>query len=253
MQVYEADCGMSGERDTAVKNLFQIGNFCFALQCPDDILMPENTMRFQVESGKVMYYYRIKIKDELPKPSGTVLFKRDDLLVYQMGLKEERMMWVPGIDGPYAFYRELGENAAEITVSERWRDRLQSDTIFHSLLAMEKRMLSLDGLILHCAYLEHSGEAILFSAPSETGKSTQAHLWERYRDGSRTINGDRALLQKSGGRWMAHGWPVCGDSGLCNNSAAPVRAIVMLSQGMIIGQSVFILRMHFGRCTDRLP
>ena len=84
-------------------------------------------------------------------------------------------------------------------------------------------------MILHCAYVEYQGEAILFSAPSETGKTTQANLWEKYR-GSRTVNGDRSLLGKAGGRWTAQGWPVCGTSEVCNNESVPIRAVVMLSQ-----------------------
>ena len=69
----------------------------------------------------------------------------------------------------------------------------------------------------------------MFSAPSETGKTTQANLWEKYR-GSRTVNGDRALLGKRKGRWTAQGWPVCGTSEVCHNEEFPIRAVVMLSQ-----------------------
>ena len=86
-----------------------------------------------------------------------------------------------------------------------------------------------DNLVLHCAYVEYRGEAILFSAPSETGKTTQANLWEKYRK-ARTVNGDRALLGKRNGRWCAQGWPVCGTSEVCHKEAFPIRAVVMLSQ-----------------------
>ena len=71
--------------------------------------------------------------------------------------------------------------------------------------------------------------AVLFSAPSETGKSTQAGLWEKYR-GTWTVNGDRSLLIREEDGWYANGWPVCGSSEICNNKSYPVRAIVMLSQ-----------------------
>lgn len=73
------------------------------------------------------------------------------------------------------------------------------------------------------------GEAILFSAPSETGKSTQAALWEQYR-GARVVNGDRSLLMRENGKRYAHGWPICGSSEICHNEGYPIRAIVMLYQ-----------------------
>ena len=77
---------------------------------------------------------------------------------------------------------------------------LHIDPLFTSLLALERRLVRKDQMVLHCAYVEYRGEAILFSAPSETGKTTQAGLWEKYR-GSRTVNGDRSLLgkKKAGG------------------------------------------------------
>ena len=103
------------------------------------------------------------------------------------------------------------------------------DPMFTSLLALERRLVKKNSMILHCAYVEYQGEAILFSAPSETGKTTQANLWEKYR-GSRTVNGDRSLLGKINGRWTAQGWPVCGTSEVCNNEAIPIKAVVMLSQ-----------------------
>ena len=87
-------------------------------------------------------------------------------------------------------------------------------------------------MVLHCAYIEYNGEAILFSAPSETGKTTQGNLWEKYR-GARTVNGDRGLLQKINGKWFVRGWPVCGSSEVCHNEQMPIRCIVMLSQAPV--------------------
>ena len=91
-------------------------------------------------------------------------------------------------------------------------------------------MYSKQGMILHCAYLQYNQSAILFSAPSGVGKSTQASLWEKYKNGE-VINGDRALLLCKENIWYAYGWPVCGSSEICKNISLPVQAIVMLSQG----------------------
>ena len=85
------------------------------------------------------------------------------------------------------------------------------------------------GIVLHASFVNAGGRAILFTAPSGTGKSTQADLWETYR-GTRTANGDRCLLRREKGIWRAEGWPVCGSSGICHVERHPIRAIVMLSQ-----------------------
>lgn len=84
--------------------------------------------------------------------------------------------------------------------------------------------------ILHASYVLHAGQAILFCAPSETGKSTQAAFWEAAR-GSRTVNEDRVILREENGVWYAHGCWATGTSDLCRNETAPVRAVILLEQG----------------------
>lgn len=143
---------------------------------------------------------------------------------------ESRLIGLRGREGFYARYRELSGGEAEVLLSAAAAQELRVDPVFASLFALERHMLRRDSLILHCAYTVCRGEAILFSGPSGIGKSTQAALWARYR-GSRVVNGDRALLRRDAGRWLACGWPVCGSSGICEVEDTPVRAIVMLRQG----------------------
>lgn len=221
--------------------IFQIGDFTFRLCAPEEVTPPENFMKFEVrpeDTGILpvpQYTYQIQVSDRLEEPEGKMVARRPDLLVYQQKTEEEgqilesRLIGVKGRPDPYALYREVAPDQAEICLMRDEIQGLHIDPLFTSLLALERRLVWKDQMILHCAYVEYQKEAILFSAPSETGKTTQANLWERYR-GSRTVNGDRALLGKSGGRWMAQGWPVCGTSEVCNNETVPIRAVVMLGQ-----------------------
>lgn len=244
--------------------LFRIGSFAFRLRCPEEVMPPPNFLLFKcadlpwyVRNGESEfrdrdgkekglcdvrweYTYEIRICETLPEPTGSVVARRPDLVVFredsgtQEGKKddaalESRLIGVKGTGGYYACYRETGPDCAEVYLARDRIDGLHFDPMFTSLMALERRMIRKDSLILHCAYMVYHGEAILFSAPSETGKTTQANLWETYR-GSRTVNGDRALLGKIDGRWNAQGWPVCGTSEVCSDEAFPIRAIVMLSQ-----------------------
>lgn len=209
--------------------LFQIGEFCFRLRCPDEIAPPKNFMLFETGDGMPEYTYDLMISDSFPEIEGDLIARRPDLLVYKSSVGESRLIGIKGMEGYYACYQEVSENRAEIVLAPDRLRGLNVDPVFTSLLALERRMVEKDSMVLHCAYVRYQGEAILFSAPSETGKTTQANLWEKFR-GSRTINGDRALLEKQNGRWLAQGWPVCGSSEVCHNEVTPVRAIVMLSQ-----------------------
>lgn len=208
---------------------FKIGAFPFRLITPEDITPPENFLLFETDEAPV-YTYQMVMADEISQNVGTILARRPDLLVFQTEAGEGRLIASRGETGLYAAYREEAPDFARITVTPNARLLLTLDPGFLSPFAMERQMIQRDSLILHCAYIVHEGEAILFSAPSETGKSTQAGLWEQYRN-ARTVNGDRSLLRKIHNRWHACGWPVCGSSGQCALADTPIRAIVMLRQG----------------------
>lgn len=210
--------------------LFRIGTFCFRVICVEDILIPANFLLFEISDAIPEFIYHLNVTKILPLAGNKILASRDDLIIYQTMDREERFIGIKGLNTYYACYREISNREAEIFVTEAGIRALQYDTVFTSLFALERRMIRRQSLILHCAYMKYQGKAILFSAPSETGKSTQADLWERYR-GSHTINGDRALLRKIDDRWIACGWPVCGSSEICSLGDTPIYAIVMLRQG----------------------
>ena len=211
-----------------LNEIFTIGDFCFRLVCPEGVTPPENFLKFR-GGDDPRYTYTITLSADFPAPEGRVLARREDLLVTEAEGLECRWIGVKGSPAPYACYQETAPDAASVRLDPRRLHELDCDPFFVSLLALERRQMDLGGLILHCAYAEYRDRAILFTAPSGTGKSTQANLWEQYR-GAETVNGDRALLQKIGDAWYARGWPVCGSSGICHSRDLPIRAIVVLSQ-----------------------
>ncbi len=84
--------------------------------------------------------------------------------------------------------------------------------------------------VLHASFIIYKGVAVLFSAPSGTGKSTHASFWEE-RLGAEIINGDRALIYKEEGKFFASGVYTHGSSGICKNKKALLGAIVLLERG----------------------
>lgn len=95
---------------------------------------------------------------------------------------------------------------------------------------LELLLTRLEIVSLHSSLVRRAeGDAILFTAPSGTGKSTQAALWERFA-GADTLNGDRSLIRRVDGAWTAFGSPFAGTSGIYRNEHAPVRALVVLRQ-----------------------
>lgn len=210
--------------------LFQIGDFVFRLICDETITIPANFLKFQIDDGQECYTYTIQLSREFPCPEGKPTVTKPDLLIFQSDARETRYIGIKGIQEFYGYYHEVDDTHADVLASPDFLTLFYSDPVFNSLLALERHLLDYDSFVLHCAYMRYKGEGILFSAPSETGKTTQANLWGQYR-GGQTINGDKGLLQKVDGTWIVKGWPVCGSSDICFNEKTPIRAIVMLSQG----------------------
>lgn len=224
---------------TRVKKQYQIGKLQLEIVLPNDMQIPENMEIFCSPCDQVEMHYEIQWVPELKFPEIETQireeypvkqeFRRENIRILNLGEKECRLLNFHGTSWPYAICLEEAKNRMKIWVAEEIRDLTIYDTVFVSLLALEKRMIERGELILHSAYMCREGQAILFSAPSETGKSTQANLWEKYRH-TRTINGDRSLLIREEDGWYAYGWPVCGSSEICHNESYPIQAIVMLHQ-----------------------
>lgn len=76
---------------------------------------------------------------------------------------------------------------------------LQEGVLFRSdnisgYLGLEFMLMDYGCFWLHASCISWQGNGIVFSAPSGTGKSTQAVLWERLED-AEILNGDRILIR----------------------------------------------------------
>ena len=107
--------------------------------------------------------------------------------------------------------------------------RIQYSRQFSDLIGMETVFLQFHALMLHASLIRWKHQGIVFNAPSGTGKSTQAGLWEEYEH-AEILNGDRAGLRLWDGHWEGYGLPYAGSSGIYRNESAPVKAIIVLRQ-----------------------
>ena len=123
---------------------------------------------------------------------------------------------------------EFSGSKCNMYVLDRYKQVFDIDSVFRHL-PLHHLLLKNDAVILHGSYILVNGDAIVFSAPSGTGKSTQAELWRKHRN-AQIINGDRVLLRRTESDFTAGGIYYSGTSGICENVTAPLRAIVLISQ-----------------------
>jgi len=87
-------------------------------------------------------------------------------------------------------------------------------------------------MVLHSAAASYKGQAMLFSAPSETGKSTHTSLWKKYYTEDVVLfNDDTPIILEEENRLLACGTPWSGKTEINENMYFPLKAIVFLKQG----------------------
>ncbi|MDO4562437.1 MAG: hypothetical protein Q4C12_01240 [Clostridia bacterium] len=98
-------------------------------------------------------------------------------------------------------------------------------------------LLCHEGVIIHASAILTQGDAIAFSAPSGTGKSTHTQLWQKYVPGVKIINDDSPSVRFIGKTALLSGTPWSGKSDINTNVTAPLKAIVFLRQAAKINVS----------------
>lgn len=84
---------------------------------------------------------------------------------------------------------------------------------------------ALEGVVsLHSACVEMDGEAICFTAPSGTGKSTRAMQWIETLN-AKFVSGDRPSVRLDGGKATVCGVPWDGKEGIFRNVRLPLKMI----------------------------
>lgn len=92
-------------------------------------------------------------------------------------------------------------------------------------LAIECNLAYNNGISVHASCINYNGQAILFTAPSGTGKSTHASLWGKTM-GAKLISGDRPHLHVSATGINAYGVPWDGKEQIFLQENYPVLAMV---------------------------
>lgn len=208
--------------------MYQVGNFIFKLNFHYEFVIPENLSLFKIDSNSDCYHYDIYVKENIDITEDSFILSKNNIKICKKNNLEKRYVIIPGDVHPYGMSEEVDDNHSIIYIHKKYVPMMIYDTMFVSLLCLERKVQNFNQYILHSSYMTINNQAILFTAPSGTGKSTQADLWMKYR-GSEVMNGDRSLLVKED-KYYAYGWPICGSSEICNNKKYPITCIVVLSQ-----------------------
>ena len=175
--------------------------------------------------------YEIILKKTEKLPDAGIPYYTNGVSHYEMTASGKRIFFSDNpYSEPYAVAEFYSNNRVILSYINEAEGMFDSTTAVFHKTGFESLLLDCNRLMLHCSFIIHKEKALLFSAPSEIGKSTQARLW---RDcfGAEIINDDRAAVAVENGYCFSHGVPFSGTSDICNNRSSQTGAIIVLSQG----------------------
>ena len=208
-------------------------NFCGV---PDRVAAPtplwedEHSPKFACAPCAPAVNIEITSRAQLPPPAGALLGRRGEKHIWRDGETVTRLTQDIFRATPHmlcTYHLSHPEAVRCIARQEDWRWATRSQFLWPGV-SLPQLLVYHRALVFHASYVAHGGRAILFTAPSQTGKSTQATLWETHR-GARIINGDKAAV-KLETQPMVYSMPFCGTSGICENVTLPLGCMVVLSQ-----------------------
>lgn len=216
-----------------MKYNYQIADMTITLD--SDYLLIDNweSEQFRIGCTEMLPDWQCNIRgvNQLPKPEGQFISTTETSRLYLDG----KTIWQELLnrkDNEPLFLAKYSRD--EFSDMELWTLNSQQPytaRIEHIWAAVDfpYQLLQHEILTVHSAVIYVKDEAILFLAPSGTGKSTQARLWSETR-GAKQLNGDKSGIIIKENKVLACGLPFSGTSGICTNYCLPIRAIVIVSQ-----------------------
>lgn len=211
----------------------QVGEVLFKITTPQPFPWKKKDIPFLVKEETVHQrevLVQILFDENLEEPQIPLLTDRGNIKIWADETSDIRAFY--DISAPdrilYAISRWEGN---QIAIRFKYSTGFWDSPYFviWPLLHLEAQLLLTHSLVLHCCYIQYKGKAILFTAPSGTGKTTHAEIWERVY-GSEIVNGDQGLLQQRKDGWDASGFPLSGSAVECDNKTFPIQAIVIIRQ-----------------------
>lgn len=203
-----------------------------AVSMPEELFYEQeyHLAPFRVAETAQPHSFRFEAVEALEPPAGKLIAADPGFRVYDTGSARIRYTGAVGERWEDAYIRAChrGKDHDVQVKKDALTGKIGTKTVLNSI-EVDRLVARAGGFIFHCAYIDRGGSAILFTAPSETGKSTQAELWKDLR-GARIINGDRAAVRIVEGRALAEGIPFAGSSSYCENRTVPIEAVVYLAQ-----------------------
>lgn len=223
-----------------MKKYLEIGPLLYIFQADEEIEIMDICGHYFYDSLQEIknkehlriIYCDIQRVEEFENIQGDLVFQNSERMIFEYEGKEQRLHF--DCNGVYGIYREIDKDHIRIDLDKKIVQKIEVGILFLEMLALERWLLQENALVLHSSFIKWKEKGIVFTAPSGTGKSTQADLWHKYKNAN-IINGDRSIIYKNEQtkKFEVNGLPFCGSSGINLDQNARLNAIIFLSQSKV--------------------
>ena len=215
-----------------MERFYEFAGVGIIVRIPDAIAYDDDytLAPFRVEAVTDPHLFEFELVQTLPQAEGACIASNPTFMVYQDGDWSVRYIGEVqnGPEGAYIRAAHRGREHKVMLKKSDYVDRVSTKFVL-SCMAAEHLIAENDGFVLHSSYIRWGDRGIVFTAPSGTGKSTQADLWQRLRN-ARILNGDRSAVRVTENGVRVCGIPFSGSSTYCENVTSSLAAVVYLKQ-----------------------
>lgn len=209
--------------------MYKIGNFSFDIYNIKNKQMLISLNDFLCYHQSAYFYYQINYVNHFNSDFHSITYKNKNFIVEKINGGYRYSYFYKNII--YAMIEEK-QNYSLIYLHKEIINQDVHPYFLPSLLLLERRLIDKDSFCLHSSSISYHNQAILFTAPSGGGKSTQADLWMKYKCAV-ILNGDRNIVGKEKKNWLVYGTPFSGSSSYRLNQTLQVKVIIILEKGSI--------------------
>ncbi|MDD2575834.1 MAG: hypothetical protein PHD47_05170, partial [Acholeplasmataceae bacterium] len=209
---------------------YQVANIKFQFDYLFDEYFKNNIEAYQIdESETVDHHIKVSLDNEIKKPLGAFKGTKNP---YFLTTKTNRtIIFENNNQIGVLIQHDLNYKEITIILNNKLSNNLaQAEYVMSGIMFLELAMYK-GYLPLHASAISIHNEAILFSAPSGTGKSTHAAYWKENFHKVIYINDDKPLLNIENNELYVYGSPFSGEHTLNTNMKFKLRNIVLLTQG----------------------
>jgi len=210
--------------------IYQVANIKFEFNYIYDNYFKNNIEAYEIDDSSINHKISVKLENELKLPNGEIIGKQNPYIISN---KDSRIIFFKKRNQTSILMKhDYDYKNIEIFLNPSLiKDLPQTEYIMSGIMFLELAM-HLGYLPIHATAISINNEAVLFSAPSGTGKSTHANHWKKLYPYAIFINDDKPLIYIENNELYVYGSPFSGEHKINKNIKAKLKAIVLLNRGI---------------------